>query len=442
MTLAELYAAKIAEAKAIMDANPESMSPENAAKVKGVLAEAKGIKEQIDLARQIAEGEEFANAPVGPPKAAGAGFQPDTPGQGEPAFDGKAWRETKVDTPFGSKTLRYHVPLVVQKDGYDEAFDKFLRAKGNLAFLSKAETKALSEGIDIDGGFLVPAEYIQKIIIKEATIAAIRPLATVVTTGKDLVQWPRVTSADDKYTTAIRGAWVGEVPAANDHRASNPVNGLIEVKVNKLMASALISNDLIIDSDFDIQGFISSKIAESFALDENDAFINGNGVSRPTGILTEVDGNGPSSVISVDDGNFTQAGIKNIYYALPGQYRTNAKWVMSSAAMSDIEGLLDGQNRPLITTLINGSLASPEFEVLKGKQVITDEFVPALATDSLSAIFGDFSGYYIVDRVGMSIKFDEITGLDTDQVKVVAKKRVGGYTVEPWRLKVQKLAAS
>lgn len=450
--LYDAYRAKIDGAKA--EAAPwkgkeAEMPKEVSTRIENLLGEADQIKSRIDLAERIAGGEDFLNEPE-PTSLAAASWRPSGPTEGNAPIDSKSWRELKAETPFGVQTIRYHVPLAVQKKEYSPAFEAYIR-KG-YEFMGPNDRKTLTEGVDTAGGFLTPEDYQTELIRKMATNAVIRSLARRVTTGRDLVKWPRVNyTTDDKYTSGVRMTWTGEQPSSSTaHRVTDPVFGLLGIAVHTAMASMPLTNDLIEDAAFDVLGLSSDLMSEAFALGEDDVFLNGDGVNKPMGLLTEVNTNGPAYVISGTSAAITTGAdahsakrMLDLYYAVPAQYRRRATWVMNSLTQKEVENLVDAQKRPLIASLIAGSLADlTEPERIKGKSIRVDEFTPDIAANSYPIIFGDFTGYTIVDRVGFTMQRLTEVYAETNLVVLLARKRVGGYCTEPYRLKVMKAGTS
>jgi HK97 family phage major capsid protein len=136
-------------------------------------------------------------------------------------------------------------------------------------------------------------------------------------------------------------------------------------------------------------------------------------------------------------------GIIGVEAALPPQYESGAKWLANKGTYSTARGMVDVNGRPLwnITeawpTMSNGMSPS-----LLGYPILKSQFMPDIAGDAYAMLFGDFKGYQIVDRVGLSIEvFREVLGLQ-DLVVVYARKRVGGQLMRPWMVKALKCAAS
>lgn len=431
----------------------EPMTKEAQASLAGILGKVDEWKAQLDLVNRKGAHDAFIGTPDAAPRSQvlPGGFRPAAPGEGDAEYDAKSWREVevktvRVDPVFGQPvvdnlTVRFHVPVAVQKKGYPTAFESYLR-KG-ISDVGPDDRKTLTEGSDSAGGFLVPEDYQTELIKKMATLATIRSRARVATTGRDIAKWPRVNyTTDDKYTSGVRLTWTGESPATSTvHRVTDPTFGLYTVPVHTAMASMPMSNDLIEDSAFDIMGISSDLLAEAFTLDENNAFLNGSGIGRPMGILTQVDTDGPASVVSGNASTLTADGIIDLAYALPAQYENGAVWVMSKATEKVIRKLKDSQNNYLWPVWPQAGNFAPAPRDLLGYPTLRDEFMPAIAGNAYPIIFGDLRGYLILDRVGLSVqRLTDSAYAELNLTGLLARKRVGGQTIEPWRIKVQKIA--
>lgn len=445
--------AKLAEAQTLQaewEGKTEPMPAEVSEKVTKALGEFDAFKAQLDLANRLAAGDDFMNTP-GASKTAGTDWRQAAPGEGDAPVDEKSWREIEVKSvrvdPFlgvpivESKTVRYHVPLTVQKKGYQPAFENYLR-KG-MNDLGPQDRKTLSEGTDSAGGFLVPEDYQTELIKKIATNATIRSRARVGTTSRDIAKWPKIHyTTDDKYTSGVRVTWTGEAPTSSTvHRVTDPVFGLYSIPIHTCMASLPLYNDLIEDSAFDVVGVSSELLAEAFTLGENDTFINGSGIGRPMGILTQVDGDGPASVVSGTAATLTADGLINLAYALPAQYEANAAWVFRKATEQVIRKLKDTSNNYLWPVIGSMGNFAPAPKELLGFPTLRDEFMPAIADSAYPIIFGDLRGYLVLDRVGISVQRLSEIYAETNITLLLARKRLGGQTIEPWRMKVQKVSA-
>lgn len=429
----------------------DPMTKEDQDNLSAILGKVDEWQSQADLVKRKQKNASFMDDPQAKPVATSGHWRNSAPGEGDTDIDPLAWRSIKsqvvqVDPIFGvpvvtEREVRYHVPLAVQVKGYNHAFESYLRKGVND--VGPQDRKTLTEGVDSAGGFLVPEDYQVELIKKIATMATIRNRARVATTGRDLAKWPKVNyTTDDKYTSGVRLTWTGEAPSSSTaHRVTDPQFGLYSIPVHTAMASFPMSNDLIEDSAFDILGISSELLAEAFTLDENNAFINGSGVGRPMGMLTQVDGDGPASVVSGSGSTLTADGIIDLIYALPAQYEANAVTIMSKATEKVIRKLKDSQNNylwPVWPQVGNFGVSPRE---LLGYPVFRDEFMPAIASNAYPVIHGDLRGYLVLDRVGLSIqRLTDSAYAELNLTGLLARKRVGGQTIEPWRLKAHKIS--
>lgn len=407
------------------------------------MTRAQAIKADLLRVKDLSAHNDFLTAPTGA-KTIQFATQIDAEDDDVP-YDGKSWRELEVK---GAR-IRYHVPLSVQGKGYSAALEAYLR-KGSLEHLGPNDRKTLSEGTATAGGFLIDEDMQAEVIKKQATMSVFRRLARTIQTGKDMVTMARVNyTDDDKYTSGARLTWTGELPSSSTvHRVTDPIFGKISIPVHTAMASLPVTSDLLEDSDFDLITYVGGLMGEAFALGEDNVFLNGSGAAQPMGLLTQVDGDGPASVasgtsaaISTSGDAWTGKRLVDLYYTVPSQYRAQGSWVMNSATLNAVENLVDAQKRPLISTMVAGGLGTGEPVNIKGRPIYVDEFVPDIAANAYPIIFGDLSGYLIADRVGLSVRrLSEIIAQDNQEL-ILARRRVGGYCIEPWKVKVLKAAA-
>lgn len=483
--LEQKYNARIGEARALLEpykSGEKPAPPEVITQFKAMQGDIDGLKASIESFRALSSMERDQGQPVSTPVA----WRESVADEGsEQPVDAKSWRRFEVKDVFGSaREFRYSVPLAVSENvkAFKGANGKVMTQKqyerayadGHEIYLRKGlpfvrenypvEYKALSEGSDSAGGFTVPVDFQAELIKKTAMLAAVRPLASVIQTNRDVVIFPRVpykaTASDDsglkRYTSAGRLTWTGELPATSTTaRITDQTFGQLEIKVNTAIASQLLSNDLIEDSAFDMAGYASDNLAEAFALGEDYAFLQGSGVAQPMGLVTSatlaVAGDSPPLQLSGTSAAITTSGdahagvrMLDVFYNLPAQYRRNAVWMLSSITLEMVENLVDGSKRPLISSLIGGAnigIGSPD--MIKGRPIVVDEFMPdANAANAFGVVLGDFKGYTIADRVQFSIQRYTELYVETNFTLLLARKRVGGLCTQPWKFQFMKSAAS
>ena len=188
------------------------------------------------------------------------------------------------------------------------------------------------------------------------------------------------------------------------------------------------SQRLLDDSAFDIEAWLAGRIADKFLRAEASAFIHGDGIDKPKGILAHnmVDndvwswsnlGYVPTGV----DGEVTADSVVDLVYALGAQYRSNASFVMSSKTAGRVRKLKDLDGR----FLWSDGLAHGEPARLMGYPVLVAEDMPDVAMNSYSVAFGDFAaGYTVAERPDLRILRDPFSA--KPHVLFYATKRVGG----------------
>lgn len=329
---------------------------------------------------------------------------------------------------------------------YRNAFSSYLQNKGNFSMMNPGECRVLNEGTDTAGGFIVPEDFLNRLIEKKPTPTRVQDFVTQLNTSRDALTMPKVNYAtDDLYTTGIRSTWTGEVPSsATVHRATEPVFGQIRIPVYTNMMSMPITRDLIEDAAFNVQNWAADKFRETIALLKDNMIINGTGVGQPRGILLDPNGtNEPDTVNSGSASILTSDGLVNLAWTVPEQYEDNLKFVFNKTNTGKaIAQLKDGNGRYTWGTLEqSGLVLSALNRPLLGYPVIFSGFMPNTTTNTYPIIFGDLTGYYLVNRVGFSIQVLNELYAETNQVLLLGRVRFGGAVAEDWKLKIQKVAA-
>lgn len=341
---------------------------------------------------------------------------------------------------------------------YKDALNRALRYKatGNDRFAIKGDAmKVLTEGVDTDTGLWVTPEFNATLVKKIATMTTVRPKATVFTTGTDQISFPKVVyTTDDKYTSGVRGSWTAEAPSSNISEATNPSAGRVKIDIFTRTAALLLTRANMEDTQFDLLGLCSMLMSEDYALSENDAFWNGTGAGSPQGILKHPNATTastsagmyvPSGAAAALDWGVADStkGLLGMDGALPPQYDRGAEWYGSKATFANVRAMVDGAGRPLwseASQYPNYTTGQPA--MLLGYPVNRDNFLPAVGANTYPLVLGDLSGYWIADRVGITIEvLRELFAL-RDIVCIYARRRLGGQLVHDWRVKVQKVATT
>jgi len=320
---------------------------------------------------------------------------------------------------------------------HKEAFEAYMRS-GDERALRSLEAKAMSYGSGQDGGYLVPDKTEREIGRRLALISPIRSIASV----------RQVSTAVLKKPFAISGpavGWVGETAARP--QTNTPTLDELQFPTAELYAMPAATPSLLEDSVVDLDQWIAAEIETAFAEQEGDAFINGDGSSKPQGLLnyTQV---AESSwawdkigyVATGIDGDWPESDPADILidtvYALKAGYRQNAHWVMNRKTQAAIRKLKDGDgNYVWQPPAAPGSRA-----MLLGFPVVEAEDMPDIGSDATPVAFGDFArGYLVVDRTGVRVLRDPYSA--KPYVLFYTTKRVGGGVQDFDAIKLLKFGA-
>ncbi|WP_373207036.1 phage major capsid protein [Coprococcus phoceensis] len=283
----------------------------------------------------------------------------------------------------------------------------------------------LSEGIDTDGGYLVPEEYDSRLIegLEEENI--FRRLGTTITTSGER----KINIAGSKPAAA----WIdeGEALTFGDAKFDQ-----INLDAHKLHVAVKVTEELLYDNAFGLENYLIRQFSRALANAEEDAFLNGDGTGKPLGIFAE-EGGGEIGVTAASATEITADEIINLVYALKRPYRKKAKFIMNDATIAALRKLKDENGQ----YLWQPSLQAGEPDRLFGYEVMTSAYVPVIEAGKPVIAFGDFSYYNIGDRGVRS--FAELKELfaGNGMVGFVAKERVDGKLVLAEAVQVLKMGA-
>lgn len=304
----------------------------------------------------------------------------------------------------------------------DEYKDSMLNAlRSNFRRISNI----LQEGVDADGGYLVPVEYDTRLIEGLTEENIMRKLATTIKTGAE-----RKINIGASTPAA---AWIDEGGALTFGDAKFEQ---INLDAHKLHVAVKVTEELLYDNVFNLESYILNKFAKALANAEEDAFLNGDGTGKPLGIFAET-GGGQVGVTAASATTITADEVINLIYSLKRPYRKNAVFIINDQTLAILRKLKDG----------NGAYVwQPSYQVgepdsLLGYPVHTSAYVPTVAAGKPVIAFGDFSYYNIGDRGSRS--FAELKELfaGNGMVGFVAKERVDGRLVLPEAVQILKMKA-
>lgn len=323
---------------------------------------------------------------------------------------------------------------------YSKAWASFFR-DGDGESQIKARQKegpraAMTVGSNPDGGYLAPVEWDRTITARLKEISPIRQNAQV-----QSISGPGFRKLYNDR--AVGSGWVGET--ASRPATSTPQVTPLDFNVGELYAFPFASQQLLEDSEVNIENWLKDETEVEFSRQENIAFVAGDGVNKPFGVLTYVTGAAnaakhPWGAIGVINsgaaGGLTADGIINLFYDIPSAFRQGAKLYTSRLAQRDMRKLKDGQGN----YLWQPSFVAGQPATLAGEAIVEVPDMPAVAAGNIAALYGNMAAtYLVVDRIGISVLRDALT--NKPFVGFYTRKRVGGGVFNPEPMRALKIGA-
>ena len=376
------------QAKAFVDSHQKengTLSAEDSATYEKMEAEITDLTAAIDRERRAEEREAELNKPVSSPLTV------------------KPGKATDEDVKTGRASDEY-------RQGMLQALRSNFRQISNV----------LQEGVDTDGGYLVPEEYDKRIIQTLESENIVRGLATKITT-----------SGEHKINIAATkpaAAWVeeGEQISFGDATFDQ-----IILDAHKLHVAIKVTEELVYDNAFGLENYIINQFGMALANAEEDAFLNGSGEGRPTGIFHATKGGQIFGTTATQE-KVSADELIALIYGLKRPYRKKASFILNDKTISQIRTLKDNNG----AFIWQPSYQAGEPDKLLGYSLHTSAYAPA---DAIA--FGDFSYYNIGDRGVRSISVLKEIFAGQGMLAYLAKERVDGRLVLPEAVQLLKIKA-
>jgi len=319
---------------------------------------------------------------------------------------------------------------------YVAEFEAYFR-QGDIGAKVRANKiqAAANKGTPGQGGYLAPIEWDRTITDRLVQISPMRQIARV----------QAITTAGYTKLFNMHGAgsgWVGETAARPE--TTSPTLAPITIVPGTIYANPAATEEILEDSEVDIEAWLTSEVELKFSQEEGLAFVAGNGTNKPNGFLTYVTGGvnaatHPFGVIpqkvAASATAVTADELLDVVYGLKQEYRAGARWTMNSLSQANIRKLKDAAG----AYLWQPSIQEGQPATLLGFPITEMQDMPNMTTGAFPIAFGNFQeGYLIVDRRGVTVLRDPYT--NKPYVMFYMTKRVGGAVVNPEALYVLKQA--
>lgn len=310
---------------------------------------------------------------------------------------------------------------------YTDAFKAHMRSGDIQASLNK--------GVAEEGGLLAPTEWDRSLEKRLLILSPIRSIAKVQKTSK--------ASFTKLFTEhGMTSGWVGETDARPE--TGTPKFKQISYSTGEIYVNPSATQTMLDDAEINLESWLMGEIDQEIALKESQAFLTGDGVNKPHGLLTYVEGGAnaakhPWGAIKVVPSNaastITADSLIDLVYSLPAAYASNARFILNRKTLALIRKLKDGQGN----YLWQPSFVAGQPSTILGFPVTEVADMPDVDANAVALMFGDFSqGYMVLDRVGIRVLRDPYT--HKPHISFYTTKRVGGGLLNPDCMKAMKIS--
>lgn len=310
--------------------------------------------------------------------------------------------ETLIDTKIGRASEKYAKAFWSVMRNKTPNYDVF---------------DALQIGTDSEGGFLVPDEFEKTLIDALADTNIFRNLSRVLVTDSGDRLIPVVSSHGEASWTAEESP----IPESDDSF------GQITLGAHKVATMIKVSEELLNDSVFSLDNYITVEFARRIGAAEEAAFISGDGKGKPTGIISSAS----EGVTAAASAAITFDEVIDLFYSLRAPYRKNASFIMNDSTVKVLRKLKDNDGQ----YIWQPSVKEGEPDKILNKSVYTSVYMPAIGASNVPILFGDYSYYWIADRQGRNFKRLSELYAPSGQVGFLATQRVDGKLTLPEAVK-------
>ena len=304
---------------------------------------------------------------------------------------------------------------------YSDAFWNMIRARGSYGEIHNA----LSIGQDSEGGYTVPDEFEKKLVQALEDNNLFRGLATVIRTSSGTRKIP---IAQDNG----EASWIDE---GEEIPESDTTFSQTMLSAYKLGTMIKISNELLNDSAFDLATYIAQRFGVRMGNAEERAFITGDGVGKPLGLLAET-GGAKVGVTAAQKDAVTFDEIFKLYYALKAPYRKKAQFLCNEALVLQLMTIKDNNGN----YIWKPGLEIGKPDTLLNRPLKTSAFMPEIKGGSKVMAFGDYSYYWVADRQNRTFRRLNELYARTDQVGFLTTQRVDGKLILPEAVQLLQMA--
>ena len=267
----------------------------------------------------------------------------------------------------------------------------------------------LREGELSDGGWLCPTSFNDEIVTKLQEENVLRQISKVITTES--------THRVPFVATQPSANWVGE---GDEIEISSASFSTVTLEAHKLATCLLVTSELIQDSFYDLENFLTDELGRAFARAEEESFLNGDGTNnQPLGLLPTL-AQSASSILQTTGAEISADDLITLTYSVDRPYRRSAKFLMSDSTLAHVRRIKDADQR----YIWEPNYAGEEPPKILGYPVYTSNYLPPATSGNTCVLFGDFSFVTIAERGSRQVRPLREKFALSDKVAFLAIERV------------------
>lgn len=284
-----------------------------------------------------------------------------------------------------------------------------------------ADAADIREREGYNGSLALPSEFEAKLLIELAKRNIFRQIATLVETNT-------VTSTIKALVPFGDAAFYAETAAIDEATGEHTSLSVTSHKIAQLVK---LTTEFVNNAAFDLQGALAVEFGRSFGKAEEEACVNGDGVSQPYGILHATSG-AETGVTAASVSAITFEEVKELYFSVDAEYRRNATWLMSNETAFYLRTLKDTAGSYLWREATDTIFTRP---------ILTTPYMPSIAAGAKPIAFGDFSYYWLIQRGGAMVKPLHEKYAATGHTGFIGNELIDGRLVRSEAVKVLQMAA-
>ena len=287
---------------------------------------------------------------------------------------------------------------------------------------------------------VVPTDFYDQLVAHLIEVSGVLQTGPSVlnTAGGESLQIPKTTS----HSTAALTGQGSSLPTGD------PAFSMVTLSAYKYGIMLQVARELVDDTAVDLQGYLAMQAGRAVGNAFGSDLINGNGSSKPTGLVAATSASpAVTGALSSATSGFggvvgspSYGNLVDMEYSVIAPYRQSKScyWIAADKTIGGFRKITDGQGRPIWEP--STVLGSPD--LLLGKPLVADTFMPAQGANAFSIAFGDFAQFFIRLVGGVRFERSDDFAFGSDLITYRCLLRGDGTLVDTNAVKIYKGGAS